>query len=188
MEKVIEVLMRVSPLNKKDIDSIISITEPLTLKKGEYWIQAGKSNRNIGFVESGYLRKYYTKEGEEITDYFYFDNDFTADIPSILSNTAPLADITAMKDSTLRVMPYDKLTELCNSSHNIERLLRLVIGETFRRYYNRTTGFLLQSPKERYLQLIESRKDIMQQASLAHIASFLGITPQHLSRIRKSLS
>ena len=83
MENIIRVLNNIAPLTNKDCISLNEILNTVYLDKGEYWIRAGKKNHNIAFIDKGYLRKFYLKEGNEITDFFYFENDFSADLPSI---------------------------------------------------------------------------------------------------------
>jgi len=72
MKKIIEVLNKISPLGEKDRNDLAGIFTNSTLEKGEYWIQEGKKNNRVAFLESGYLRKYYAKDGNEITDFFLF--------------------------------------------------------------------------------------------------------------------
>lgn len=185
MESITRALLKMAPLTDEDIINFTSITTQKPLNKGDYWIEAGKKNNQVGFIEKGYLRKYYMKDGCEITDYFYFENDFTADIPSIINNNSPVAFIIAMSKSLLITFPYDEFNILCKTSPRLEHLHRLMIEMTFLRYYERTVSFITQTVKERYDRLIDSRPDILQRAAQHHIASFLGISPQHLSRIRR---
>lgn len=184
MERIIQVLKEIAPLIEEDIVNFLGITKTRELEKGDYWIEAGRKNRQIGFLDAGYLRKYYLKEGDEITDYFYFENDFTADLPSIFSNSPPVASIIAMQNSSLVTFCYDDFNELCDASPRLEHLHRLIIESTFLRFYDRAVSFIMETPKERYEQLVSSRPDILQRVAQHHIASYLGISPQHLSRIR----
>lgn len=184
MEKIVKVLKNIAPLTEEDIVNFLGITKIRQLEKGNWWIEDGKKNRKIGFLESGYLRKYYLKEGKEITDYFYFENDFTADLPSILSNTGPVASIIAMQKSSLVTFSYDDFNKLCKVSPRLEHLQRLIIEKTFLSFYNRAVSFIMETPKERYDRLISARPDILQRVAQYHVASYLGISPQHLSRIR----
>lgn len=184
MERIVQAFKKIAPLSKEDIVSFLSITKTRKLANGDYWIEAGKKNRLIGFLEAGYLRKYYLKEGSEITDYFYFENDFTADMPSILSNSSPLGSIVAMQASSIVTFSYDDFNKLCKASPRLEHLYRIFIENTFIRFYDRAVSFILETPKERYNQLVVSRPDILQRVAQHHIASYIGISPQHLSRIR----
>ncbi len=184
MEKIIEVLNNIAPLNDKDRHSLNEILNTLCLNKGEYWIRAGKKNYDIAFIDKGYLRKFYLNDGNEITDFFYFEGDFSADLPSILGGTIPAASIVAMQKTTLSTFSYHAFNELCKQSPAIEHLHRLIIESTFLRFYKRSVSFILQTPKERYDELMDSCPKVFQKAAQYHIASYLGISPQHLSRLR----
>jgi len=184
MSKIIEVLKKTAPLSEEDCDKFLSIISTVQLNKGDYWIEAGKKNNNVAFLEAGYLRKYYVQDGNEITDSFYFENEFCTDLPSIIGNTLPLASIIAMQKTTITVFSYKDFNALCKNSPSLEHLHRVMVEFTFLGFYNRTVSFILQSPKERYDNLLITNPNIMQNAAQYHIASYLGITPQHLSRLR----
>jgi hypothetical protein len=79
---------------------------------------------------------------------------------------------------------YTDFNELCKASLALEHLHRLLVELSFLRFYNRTVSFLLQTPKERYSELVLTHPTVIQKATQYHIASYLGISPQHLSRLR----
>jgi CRP/FNR family transcriptional regulator, anaerobic regulatory protein len=184
MNKIIQVLSRIAPLNEKDCDSLSKILNTTYLNKGEYWIKAEKKNHNIAFIEEGYLRKFYIKDDDEVTDFFYFENDFCADLPSIIGNLNPHASIIAMQKSILTTFSYHDFNELCKQSPTLEHISRVLVEITFLRFYKRSVSFILQTPIERYNELIVSEPKVFQKATQYHIASYLGISPQHLSRLR----
>lgn len=185
MKKIISVLNNIVPLSDNDCILLDVILKTEILNKGDYWIKTDKRNHNIAFIDDGYLRKFYVKDGKEITDFFYFENDFSADLPSILGNDKPLASIVAMQQTTLTTFSYHAFNELCKQSPTIEHLHRRVIELTFVRFYKRSVSFILQTPKERYDDLIISCPKVFQHAAQHHIASYLGISAQHLSRLRR---
>lgn len=190
MKKIIQVFNSIVPISDKDCNSINEILKTTTLNKGDYWIKADKKNNNIAFVEEGYLRKFYLKDGKEITDFFYFENDFSADLPSIIGNTNPQASIVAMQKSILTTFSYYDFNDLCKQSLTLEHLHRVIVEIAFLRFYKRSVSFILQNPSERYNDLMVSYPNVFQKAAQYHIASYLGISPQHLSRLRgqKSIS
>ena len=185
MKKIFQVLNSIVQLSDADSIKLDEILERKELDKGAFWIEEGKKNYDIAFVEDGYLRKFYLKEGVEITDFFYFEKDFSADLPSIWSNSNPQASIIAMEETTLTTFSYHEFDELCKNSLALEHLHRKIIEFSFLRFYKRSVSFILQSPKDRYYDLILSSPDIFLRAAQYHIASYLGISPQHLSRLRR---
>jgi CRP-like cAMP-binding protein len=184
MQKIIRVLNSFAPLSQKDCNSFLSILTSRDLNKGDYWIEEGKKNNRVAFLEEGYLRKYYIKDGNEVTDSFYFENDFCADLPSIIGNSPPHGNIIAMQKTTLTIFSYNDFNQLCKNSPGLEHLNRVIVEFTFLRFYKRAVSFIMQTPKERYNELVATNPAIIQKATQYHIASYLGISPQHLSRLR----
>ena len=177
-------LKEISSLTTEEIGEMVSITTGLTLPKGDFWIREGMRVDRVAFIEKGCLRKYYLKDGKEITDEFYFEDSFSADIPSIVNGTNAIANFQAMEETELLVFPFKSLEKLAERNHHIEHFVRLMIQQAFINFYNRTASFILNSPKERYHQLMNRHPEVLQRVTQYHIASYLGITPQHLSRLR----
>jgi len=183
---LLNILNQISPLTDKDQNDIRDIISKKELKTGDYWFHPEMYANQVAFITKGYLRKYLLIDGKEKTDFFYFDNDLTGDLPSIISKETCKSYNEAMEPTSLLVFSYHELDKLSNESRNIERLLRVFAELAFVRYYNKATSFILQSPKERYEELISTQPQVLQRATQYHIASYLGITPQHLSRLRAS--
>jgi hypothetical protein len=80
MKKILQVLNSIAPISETDCHRLGEILHSTCLQKGDYWIKTDRKNQPIGFIEEGYLRKFYLKEGKDITDFFYFENDFSADL------------------------------------------------------------------------------------------------------------
>src|SRR5690348_15845531 len=105
MRRIIEVLNNIVALNDGECNQLENIVTTVQLDKGDYWIREGRSNHLVTFIDEGYLRKFYLKDGNEITDFFYFDNDCNVDLPSILATTKPVANIMAMQKTSLTIFP-----------------------------------------------------------------------------------
>jgi CRP-like cAMP-binding protein len=184
MTKLIQVLRQIAPLTDQDCKRLTDITKTIELQKGDYWIEAGKKNNSMAFVEEGYLRRFYTKNGEEITSFFYFANDISADLPSLVGNPLSKESIVAMEKTTLTVFSYEEFCELCNSIPALEHLHRVIFQFAFLRFYNMTMSSLVKTAEERYDELLARYPQLLQNATQYHIASYLGVSPQHLGRIR----
>jgi CRP-like cAMP-binding protein len=177
-------LSQITYLTDSELSQIAEITSVKELNTGEFWFYEGMLTKKVAYIYKGYLRKYYIINGDEKTDYFYFDNSFTGDLPSIIEQSPCKSFNIAMKPTTLITLSYSELNELSKKNHNIEHMIRMFLEQGFVAYYNKATSFILQTPKERYEQLISSNPLVLQRATQYHIASYLGITPQHLSRLR----
>jgi CRP-like cAMP-binding protein len=163
----------------------------LTLKKiakNKLLVPEGKRALEIGFVISGMFRQYYTKNGEEKTTYFFFENHFISSYISCITGKPSLVTIEALSDSSYISFPYKVMLELFEKSMAWQKFGRLIAEYLTIGLEERMTGLLLQSPEERYLDLLKSNKTkIIERIPQHYIANYLGITPVSMSRIRNRL-
>jgi len=156
-----------------------------SLKKQELFATEGKIARDIGFVLEGDMRHYYTRDGEEKTTYFYFENSFVAAYISCITGQPSLLNIEALTICRLLVFPYAILKQLFATNHVWEKFGRLLAEYLAIGLEERMVGLLMTSPEERYQSLLQSNKQkIIERIPQHYIANYLGITPVSLSRIR----
>lgn len=163
----------------------------LTLKKydkKDFVYKSGEVQRNIGYVCQGLLRKYYTNEkGNEIITGFISEKGYATDYPSFLRQKPSKYHIECLEPSIIVNMPYEKLQEAYQKHKENEMYGRLVAEQVLTRETDRVESLLFDSAEERYLNFINENRDIYNRISLTHLASFLGIERQSLSRIRNKL-
>ena len=158
------------------------------LKKNHLFAQEGKRSKEIAFVLTGNLRQFYVKDGEEKTTYFYFENHLMSSYISCITGQPSALSIEALTPARLLVFTYPILQSLYAQSKQWEKFGRLVAEYLAIGMEERMVGLLLLSPEERYHQLIQSNKQkILERIPQHYIASYLGITPVSLSRIRNRL-
>jgi CRP/FNR family transcriptional regulator, anaerobic regulatory protein len=158
-----------------------------SLKKGEVLLAEGEVHEYVSFVNKGALRMYRQLNGEEITVHFTFENDYISEYVSFLTRTPSIHYIKALEDSELIEMHYDKVQELYERFPVWQKYGRLIAERLFIQLCERNEDLHYQTPEENYLQLIEHRPYIIERVSQLHIASYLGIQPESLSRIRKRM-
>ncbi len=158
------------------------------LKKNQLFAQEGKRAKDIAFVLEGNLRQFYSKDGEEKTTYFYFENHLMSSYMSCITGQPSQLSIEALTASRLLVFTYPVLQSLYSQSQPWEKFGRLLAQEAFNITMTRIEGFLFKTPEERYLDLLRDHPDIMDSVPLYHISSYLGIQGPSLSRIRKRIS
>ncbi len=159
-----------------------------SLAKNELFIAEGKRAQEIGFVLSGMFRQYYTKDGEEKTTYFFFENHLMASYISCVTGKPSLVTIEALSDTGYISFPYKILQQLFEQSMAWQKFGRLIAEYLTIGLEERMVSLLLQSPEERYLDLLGSNKrKIMERVPQHYIANYLGITPVSMSRIRSRL-
>ena len=184
---LIQAFAHIVPLTEKETEEFIQITNQEKFSRGQFWIKENKPNERIAFLLDGYLRKYYVdNDGQEITDAFYFSSDFCMDLPSIIGNTKPSSYIVAMEETSLVTFSYSHFDNLRIKYPRFERIYSKFLELNFLKFYIRTTSFIQESPKERYAELLKRNPTILQKATQYHIASYLGISYQHLSRLRSA--
>jgi CRP-like cAMP-binding protein len=156
------------------------------VSRGEKWINEGQHEHDIGFVLEGNMRHYYTRDGEEKTTYFYFENHLVSSYISAVTGKPSLLTIEALTDCHLLAFPYQQLKALYDQSPTWERFGRLLAEYLAFGLEERMAGLLMLSPEERYLELLQGNKHkIIERIPQHYIANYLGITPVSLSRIRK---
>ena len=157
-----------------------------TYKKGDYFIRTQQQCNYIGLVISGYFKySVIGTDGEEHITGFAFQNSIVGDYFSLIKNQLPLTNIIATTDAEVFLCKKEVLKEFFENNP----LQRLKISDAL--FYQTYTQFLdlhRLSPKERYLSIITKCPDILQTITLKEMASFLNITPTHLSRIRKEIT
>lgn len=134
------------------------------------------------------FRQCYTKDGEEKTTYFFFEHHFISAYISCITGKPSLVTIEALSDASYVSFSFTKMNELLNSSMAWQKFGRLIAEYTMTGLEERMVSLLLQSPEERYVELLNSNKiKIMERIPQHYIANYLGITPVSMSRIRNRL-
>eukprot|EP01037_Dinobryon_pediforme_P011544 gene11544-11640_t len=131
------------------------------------------------------------KDGEEITGYFSFENEFTSSYKSFLTQQPSLNYIQALEDTLLITISSHNMQLMLNNAllaYKMERFGRLVAEHYLICYEERMSAFIIKTPEERYIDLLNSSsKDVLQRIPQHYIAQFIGITPVSLSRIRRRI-
>lgn len=172
-------------LSEEDWQMLLPHLEIRKLKKHEYFAEEGKIANDVGFVLDGMLRHFYLKDGEEKTTYFYFEHHFVSAYISCIQEQPSKLSIEALSNCELIVFPYHVLEELFIKSMTWQTFGRLIAEYIAIGLEGRMVGLLMQSPEERYLELISgNKKKIIERVPQHYIANYLGITPVSMSRIR----
>ena len=176
-------------LTSNEIKSFEDLVTSRKLNKGEYYIKEGNISMDVSFVRSGLLRSfYYNSQGEETTYCFTFSNSFVTAYSSFLSQTKTLENIQALTDVELYSLSREQILNLEQNSENWLRLFKFLTEQEYIKMEKRI--FLLQkeTAEKRYEDLLKYKSDYLQQIPLSYLASYLGITQRHLSRIRAHIS
>jgi CRP-like cAMP-binding protein len=184
MESLISLFTEKLGLDMKHFETFSSQLKVKKLKKKEHLIREGSVCNFIGFVASGTLRSYVMNDEGEFNNDFYFDHDFVSAYTSFLTQMPTNCNIEALSNSTIHTISYEKLNKLIAQDSAFLKLGKYISDLYFIRKCRRETSFLKQSATERLEGLSTLYPGIQQRVSQYHIASYLGIKPESLSRIK----
>ena len=158
--------------------------EKIILPKNDYLIKEGQVCRHLYFLQKGALRGYYTVDGKDITHWFGFENDFVTSFHSFITTQAAVENIQLLEGCTIWGISKQNLIALFNEHHEIERLVRIINENYYIRLEERYVNAQFKTAAERYENLLLQTPHILERVALGHIASYLGISQETLSRIR----
>lgn len=157
------------------------------IRKNEVLLCKGSSTKDIYFVINGILRTYFANEnGEEKTFHFSLENTFAADYESFLKGSESRYSIEALEDSYVAILSIDGLRDAYKTITQGERLGRVIAEEYFFIWSDCIQDIYMLKPIERYKNMRRQFPDLLQRVPQHYIASYLNITPVHLSRLKKS--
>lgn len=186
--RLIAVIRSLTHLPENEAAQAATLFQTKTLKRGEFFVRAGEMPRTIGFLISGILRLYYVdRAGNEFTKSFCTENGFIAAYSALLLEQPSRLFIQALEDSTLLVAEYVAYRSLSQSHLGWQTLNCKIAESLFIKKEKRESALLLDDAKTRYLSFLAEHSDLEPRLKQHHIASYLGITPVSLSRIRAQL-
>ncbi len=187
MEEMIQYVLQFGMLNKQQIELIRSKGRLLEVKKEDYFSEAGKIPKQVGFIVEGVIRGcYYNNKGEEITRCFINENSLVCDYINFESNTTSSEYLQAITDCSLVVFSkkdWEELSHIIVGWDNIKnKMVHLCMHQK-----SRKGPVISQDATTRYLEFMENYPSLINRIPLSYIASYLGVTQQSLSRIRKNI-
>lgn len=175
-------LARLSDQTEQEISAVFKRDE---LPRGHMLYRPGEICHHIYYIEKGLAREYYeTVNGKEITQWFFADNSFLTAVDSFYNHLPTKVYCELLEDSVVYSIRYTEMETLLNASHEMARFAFHAVYELTGKLSAYIIGIKFQSAEERYNALMKEYPLIFQRARLGHIASFLGITQETLSRIR----
>lgn len=170
-------------LTEEEKNTLVSLDIFRTVKKGTVLLKKGQLSRDGYFVLKGLIRTYYIIDGEEKTTAFY--TEMEGHTPNCVLTKAPSAYyIATSEDSILTISNPDMEVEIFQKFPKFETLCRVLSEELLAKQQINFDDFKTSSPEQRYLNLLEKRPDLIQRVPQHQLASYLGIKPQSLSRLR----
>ncbi|HHG85906.1 MAG TPA: Crp/Fnr family transcriptional regulator [Bacteroidetes bacterium] len=184
LDSVKDALNRYSELPEHIYPEFLDNMELGQLSKGQIIIHQGAFNDKVFLVIEGGVRAYHVVEDKEYTDWFALHGQFFSAISCYFQGIPSTHTYAALQQTTYLVCSKAFLEGLADQHHAVERLMRKIITESFLTLQNRVVYHRFKSAKARYEELLVGYPNLVHQVPMKHIASYLGISPETLSRIR----
>jgi CRP-like cAMP-binding protein len=170
-------------LTEEEKNALLSLGLFHTVKKGTILLTEGQKSQDSYFVLKGCIRSYYVIDGEEKTTAFYTEME-GLNPPCIISKTPSEYYVSCLEDTILVIANDDMGVEINSKFPKFDTMCRILSEELLAKQQINFDEFKTSSPEQRYLNLIQKRPDLIQRVPQHQLASFLGIAPQSLSRLR----
>lgn len=172
-------------LNDAEIQKLEGSIVKKHFKKNEIIFAEGRISEEIYLVSKGCVRLYYNADGNDKTAFFYLEGQFICAGESYTFNVPAKENYQAVEDSDVFVLTKKGIEELLAFSSKFEVLARIATENELITCQRIIASFVMQSAEERYLDLLKNNKPLFQRVPQQHIATYLGVSPETLSRIKK---
>ena len=184
--KLLYYINKWTTISKEDEVKILSAFEPISIKKKKDLLVAGQVCDYMYFITKGCVRSFYIdSKGIEHIYQIRMDNNWIGDIDSYYTRQKSRYNIEALEDTNLLRITVDRMDQLFIEIPALERYFRILFQKAYINALNRLNATMWDTAIDRYNNMLKEHPEIFQRVSLVHIASYLGITPESLSRIRK---
>lgn len=180
-------LEQMAPCSDADWAVFSSVLQHFQAKKKSVLLPAGKTEQHLSFLEKGIIRFYIPGLNNDLTFSFAFQQNFVSAYDSFLTRTPCPYQVEAITDVELWRLPYNDLQHIYAHTSIGNTIGRLAAEELFLKKSQREQQLLTLSAEQLYLNLLQQRPQLIKQIPLKYLASYIGITPQALSRIRKRI-
>jgi CRP-like cAMP-binding protein len=177
-------IKEVTGFSDKELEIVLQRFKAENFKKKTNLLSAGKTAKEVYFILSGCMRLFYEKDGEDISAFFFTEGMFAGAYDSFISQKPSRHSIEVIEECQVLTISFKDLQDLFIEFPKMNEFVRKVLEERFVELHQLFTSYILDSLEERYLNLLTHRPDLLNRIPQHQIATFLGITPVSLSRIR----
>lgn len=172
-------------------DKYLEFQQRLELPAKSVLLEEGKVSQNYIFIEKGCVRTFFNNNGSDKTVQFFFENEGLTSLESFTTNAPSLFTIETIEPSIVYLLPKKYVTLLMDELGTEPGFAQMVLqmsGSRITHYINEFVSFIRDTPQQRYLNLLSHRPHIIQRVPQHYIASYLGVTTVHLSRIKSKIA
>jgi CRP-like cAMP-binding protein len=187
LENLKQKILSYTQVEEEVLKEQIQFYKRLDFKKGDTLVTPGQLVHNFYYVATGCIYYFKLEEGEQKVLEFYTEDVFFTDLPAYVKGTPSNYYLKASEETVVYAIKKSDAENSFKMSHQLERFGRLSMQEAFMKIFTRVERLNSRSNEERYLRLLEKRPDLFQRVPQYLIASYLGLTPVGLSKLRKRL-
>jgi len=159
-----------------------------TFKKGESIVKQGEVCNYVYYIEKGFCRFHKVVNGKEISTGFIGENEYVSAYDSFLTRKPAFENLDALEDTEMHMLSFDDMQFLYKQFPVYQLFGRIMAEMLFIWITERSNALLLLTPEQRYQRMIDNESKLLQRIPQYMLASYIGVTPEHLSRIRKKKS
>ena len=183
-----EIARTYCPMTPLGIDTLSSILVPMKFQKGETILEVGKVCSALFYVDKGMVRQYYYKNKKDVTEHFSFEGRIVFCIESFIKQEPSRLIVEALENTKVYAIPYDALHNTMVRNQEMEMLYRKILEHVAISSQEHADSQRYENAAERYDRLLREKPEIILRAPMVHIASFLQMTPETLSRVRGAVT
>ena len=187
-QTLIDFLLTITPMTPEEQQAIMNSINIKTYKKGTYLLKEGETPTECYMNFKGCVRQFYLIDGEEKTTQFFMEGDSIAANMNNENQSPSKYYLECLEDTTLSVSTGDQELELYRRFPRFESLCRIEVEKKLGESQEMLAAYITTSPEERYRVLLETRPELLLRVPQYQLASFIGVKPESLSRIRKRIS
>jgi CRP-like cAMP-binding protein len=179
-----EIARRYCRLEPESIEVLAELLVPMKYHRGDIILREGEECTCMYYVDSGMVRQYYFKNGKDVTEHFSFEGRIVMCIESLLKHVPSQIIIESLETTQLYALPRKKLLEAIESCPELGILYRKILEHALISSQHHADSQRFENAQERYERLLKEKPEIILRAPMIHVASFLQMTPETLSRVR----
>lgn len=186
-DRLIQYFSNISPLSAPEAAALEESMEVVKYNKGDYLIKEGQLNQDTFFLLQGCVRQFQLVNGNDITTNFFIEGQWIISLENAEPNKAAESHLICMEDTHVVIGDEQKAQVLFEKFPRFEKIARQVMETVFLEQQRWMTAYITDKPEQRYLTLMKTRPELLNRVPQYDIATFIGVKPESLSRIRKKL-
>lgn len=187
-EALLVAIQQYIPLSIRDVEVVQSLFKRKIIAKGDYLLKEGDICKHLIFIEKGLVRYFINDDGRDITHYFAAENNFACNYESLLKNSPSRKNIQAIEETIVWTIAQPDLEHFYKKIELGERFGRLLMEKELLNTISRFLEHYTHSPEQRYQDFLSQFSSLQQRIPQYYIASYVGVQPPSLSRIRKRIA